>query len=152
MAQPTPFDTILVQSRDLFCDRLCDAVHGMLEHADKSLTEMAEKLEDAEARKPYLEARDLVLAQHAAMEKQFRTRYLAEFQKRTNQAKKIALSLSDISLGDLELVTDDDLEETLKFNDMAAKLRRFCEEELGALDQRVGVLVGDATLESDANP
>ena len=152
MAQPTPFDTILVQSRDLFCDRLCDAVHGMLEHADKSLTEMAEKLEDAEARKPYLEARDLVLAQHAAMEKQFRTRYLSEFQKRTNQAKKIALSLSDISLGDLELVTDDDLEETLKFNDMAAKLRRFCEEELGALDQRVGVLVGDATLESDANP
>ena len=152
MAQPTPFDTILVQSRDLFCDRLCDAVHGMLDHADKSLTEMAEKFEDSEAWKPYLEARDLVLAQRAAMEKQFRARYLAEFQKRTNQAKKIALSLSDISLGDLELVTDDDLEETLKFNDMAAKLRRFCEEELGALDQRVGVLVGDATLESDANP
>ena len=152
MAQPTPFDTILVQSRDLFCDRLCDAVHGMLDQADKSLTEMAEKFEDAEAWKPYLEARDLVAAQRPAMEKQFRARYLAEFQKRTNQAKKIALSLSDISLGDLELVTDDDLEETLKFNDMAAKLRRFCEEELGALDQRVGVLVGDATLESDANP
>ncbi len=152
MAQPTPFDTMLVQSRDLFCDRLCDAVHGMLEHADQSLTEMAEKIEDADARKPYDEARDLVLSQRAVLEKQFRARYTAEFQKRTNQAKKIALSLADVSLGDLELVTDDDLEETLKFNAMAAKVRRFCDEELGALDQRVGVLVGDATLESDANP
>lgn len=152
MAQASPFDTLLVQSRDLFCDRLCDAVHGMLDQADTALTEMAEKFDDADAWKPYLEARDLVVAQRANIDQHFRARYLAEFQKRTNQAKKLGTSLADVSLGELELVTDDALAETLKFNDMAAKLRRFCEEELGALDQRVGVLVGDAGMESDDNP
>ncbi len=35
---------------------------------------------------------------------------------------------------------------------MAAKLRRYCEEELAALDQRIGVLVGDANLQGEGNP
>ena len=35
---------------------------------------------------------------------------------------------------------------------MASKLRRICEDEINALDQRVGVLLGDAELESDASP
>ena len=77
---------------------------------------------------------------------------MGEFQKRTNSAKKIGQSLSDISLDDMQLVGEDDLNETLKFNEMAAKVRRYCEAELGALDQRVGVLLGDASLEADDNP
>jgi hypothetical protein len=35
---------------------------------------------------------------------------------------------------------------------MAAKVRRYCEEELAALDQRVGVLLGDATLQGENDP
>ena len=35
---------------------------------------------------------------------------------------------------------------------MAARLRRYCEEELVALDQRMGVLLGDADLQADASP
>ena len=35
---------------------------------------------------------------------------------------------------------------------MAARLRRYCEEELVALDQRMGVLLGDANLQADASP
>ena len=35
---------------------------------------------------------------------------------------------------------------------MAAKLRRYCDEELAALDQRIGVLMGDANLQGEANP
>ena len=151
-AQSTPFDAILVQSRDLLRDRLCEAVGGMFDSADESLTALAEKSTDEEAQKQYRDARDYVLAQREAIEKQFRTRYMGEFQKRTNQAKKIGQSFSDFSLEDLELVGEDDLNETLKFNEMAAKLRGFCEEELSALDQRVGVLLGDAALESDDDP
>src|SRR6185436_10303372 len=50
------------------------------------------------------------------------------------------------------LVADDDLEETLKFNEMAGKVRRICDVEMSALDQRVGVLLGDAELQGDDNP
>lgn len=152
MSQPSAFDAILVQSRDLFRDRLCEAVGQMFDAADESLTAVAEKVKDEELQKVYTEARDIVPANREVVERQFRTRYMGDFQKRTNKAKQIGQSLSDFSLDDLELVGDDDLDETLRFNEMAAKVRRYCEDELGALDQRVGVLLGDATLESDDNP
>ena len=147
-----PFDALVVQSRDLFVDRLCAAVEKMLAGANTALTDLADKAEDQEAKKLLLAARDVANTRRAAMEKQFRTRLLAEFQKRTNKARKLGTSLADITLDQLELVGEDDLNETLRFNDMAARLRRFCEEELSALDQRVGVLLGDAALESDDNP
>ena len=52
----------------------------------------------------------------------------------------------------LEIVGDDDLSETLKFNEMATKLNRFCVEELGTLDQRIGVLLGDASVQVENSP
>ena len=151
-AATTPFDAILVQSRDLLRDQLTAAVTAMFDNAETALAELAEKEKDEDAKKRYLDARDLAGANREVIESQFRQRWTGEFQKRTNKAKKIGVSLSDISLDDLALVAEDDLTETLKFNDMSAKLRRYCEEELGALDQRVGVLLGDASLESDDNP
>lgn len=151
MSQPSAFDTILVQSRDLFRDRLCDAVGLMFDKADESLTAAMEKLKDEEL-KIYTAGRDIIPANREVVEKQFRSRFMGDFQKRTNKAKQIGQSLSDFSLDDLELVGDDDLEETLRFNGMASKVRKYCDDELGALDQRVGVLLGDATLEAEDNP
>ncbi len=101
MPQPTPFDAILVQSRDLFRDRLSEAVTHMFDGADGSLSELAEKTKDEELQKRYLDARDLALANREAIESQFRTRYVVEFQKRTKQAKKIGETFSDFSLDGL---------------------------------------------------
>ena len=42
MPQATPFDAILVQSRDLFRDRLCEAVGQMFDGADEALTGIAD--------------------------------------------------------------------------------------------------------------
>jgi hypothetical protein len=151
-AATTPFDAILVQSRDLLREQLTSAMSAMFDGCEASLTEMSEKAAEDEVKKRLIDARDLALANREVVEAQFEKRWTSEFQKRANKAKKIGVSLSDISLDDMALVEEDDLEETLKFNDMTAKLRRYCEEELGALDQRVGVLLGDAGLESDDNP
>src|SRR6185503_763832 len=94
--------------------------------------------------------------QRAAIEKQFHSSFLAEFKSRTKKGKKTSGAFADFdaeaSSFELSLVADDDLEETLKFNEMASKLRRICEEEIAALDQRVGVLLGDADLQSEQNP
>jgi hypothetical protein len=154
MSQATPFDTILTQCRDLVCERLDAAVTGMLDKADDALLALVSETREPEAQKLYLEARDKVLAQRQAIETQFRARYMREFQQRSNRVKKIGESFSDIDLSalELELVGEDDLNETLKFNAMAAKLREYCDEELVALDQRVGVLLGDASLQPEDNP
>jgi hypothetical protein len=152
MPQNTAFDTLLVQSRDLFGDKLGEALAHMFNSADAHLSELATKTTDKDLSKRYLETRDAALANREMIEAQFKQRLMTEFDKRANKVKKIGTSLSDFSLDELSLVGEDDLNETLKFNDMAAKLRRYCEDELSALDQRVGVLLGDATIESEDNP
>jgi hypothetical protein len=154
MPQVTPFDNILAQCRDLFCERLASALAGMLDKAGDALTARENEARDADTEALYREIRDKLLAQRDKMETQFRARYLREFQLRSNRANRIGDDFTDIDLSDVELalVGEDDLNETLKFNAMTARLRQYCEEELAALDQRIGVLFGDADLQSDDNP
>ena len=126
----------------------------MFDKVDESLSTLVGESRDAAGQSLLLETRGKLLAQRKNFEDQFRTRYLAQFQKRSNRVKKIGESFSEIDLSsmELELVGDDDLNETLRFNDIAAKVREYCEEELGALDQRAGVLLGDASLQAEDNP
>ena len=149
-----PFDVLLVQCRDLVCERLGSAFAGMLDNADAALSVQINEARDAQLKKLYAQTRDKVLAQRDTIEKQFRTRFLREFQERSNRVKKIGDSFAQIDLSslELELVGEEDLEETLKFNAMAARLRQYCDEELVALDQRIGVLLGDASLQAEDNP
>ena len=154
MPQVTPFDNILAQCRELFCERLATALAGMLDKADDALIALESETRDTQAQALYREVRDKALPQRDKIEAQFRAQYLREFQQRTNRAKKIGVDFSDADLPEIELalVGEDDLNETLRFNAMTARLRQYCEEELAALDQRVGVLFGDAGLQSDDNP
>ncbi len=152
--QATPFDNILAQCRDLFCERLASALAGMLDKAQGALLERENETRDPDAQALYRETRDKVLEQRGKIETQFRARYLREFQLRSNRAKSIGDDFADADLPDVELalVDEADLDETLKFNAMTARLRQYCEEELAALDQRVGVLFGDAGLQPNDNP
>jgi hypothetical protein len=152
--QPTPFDRLLVQCRDLASERLSLALSGMLDKVDDALSALISETRDVNVQKLYSQTRDKALAQREAIEKQFRARYLREFQQRSNRVKKIGDSFADIDLSslELELVGEEDLDETIKFNALAARLRQYCDEELIALDQRVGVLIGDASLQTEDNP
>ena len=153
VAQPassSSFDSILDECLNLFADKLKEAVHGMLEKADESLVEMTSGTQNRELQKDYQEARKVIGAGKAEFEKKFFESYLREFQKKSSKAKN-EQSFADIEIS-LSLVEDTDLEEAIKYKEVAAKMRKFCDEELAALDQRVGVLLGDASLEAEANP
>ena len=151
------FDGLLAQCRDLVGAELDKAITGMLEKADAALSDLMMKTQNRDEQKLYLEAKELTRTKRAEIEKLFQASFLAEFKQRADKGKKTGgVSFADYkpessSFG-LSLVGDDDLEETLKFNEMAAKLRRICEDELAALDQRVGVLLGDADLQTEASP
>jgi hypothetical protein len=152
--QAMPFDSLLAQSRDLVCERLAQALGGMLDKVDDTLSALINETQDRDVRTLYLEAKDKALAQRKTIAELFGAQYLKEFQVRSNRVKKTGQSFSefDSSSLELDLVGEDDLNETLKVNDMATKLRQYCDEELVALDQRVGVLLGDANLEAEDNP
>jgi len=152
--QAAQFDRILKECQDLACTRLSQSVSSMLDKAEETLWGLANQTQDRETRNIYLQAKDKAIAERKVIEEQFRSNYLAEIRKRAQRDKKAedAFSKYDLSSLELGLVNDDDLNETLQTNEMAGKLRRYCEEELIALDQRVGVLVGDATLQGEGNP
>ena len=150
----SPFDALLAQCRELAARELTQGIDTMLDGADAALAELATKTQDRELQKRYLAARDLARDKRADFARQYHEGYLAGFRERADKARKIGGNFADLDVSKLELslVADDDLEETLRFNEMAAKLRRICEDEVNALDQRVGVLLGDAELPAEDNP
>ncbi len=154
--ETTPFDGILEQSRDLICDRLDEAIAGMLDRAGEALSALIKETQNRDDRCLYEETKEVAIKQRDTIEEQFQEAYLDDFQRRSDRARRIGQAFdeanSDYSMDALELVGEDDLEETLKCNDMAAKLRAYCDEELVALNQRVGVLLGDADLQANDNP
>ena len=82
MPQNTAFDTILVQSRDLFGDKLGGALAHMFDSTDEHLTELATKTTDKDLAKRYHDARDAALANREVIEAQFKQRLMSEFDKR----------------------------------------------------------------------
>lgn len=152
--QPSPFDGILEKSRDLICQRLDEALAIMLDSAHEVITQLIKDTQIREEWRLYEEAREVATQQRETIEKHFKAAYRADFQRRSDRARKIGKPFDHTaySLDDLELIGEDDYDETLRFNAMAHKLRNYCEEELSALDQRVGVLLGNAALDSQDNP
>ncbi len=152
--QAAQFEQLLQECQDLATERVAASVAGMLDKADEALWKLAELSTERSLRDRYLQAKDKLRTQRHVLEEQFRDHYQAEFERRKRRSGKAHDQFSgyDFTSTELDLVADDDLEETLKVNDMAAKVRRYCEEELAALDQRVGVLLGDATLQGENDP
>ena len=146
-----PREPLLQECRDLFRDRLLDTVRAAFDGMAESLMELADKTTGFEERNRYLDARDIAVRQREVIESQFRRRLAAEFQERVDQTR-IAVEAPDVSLDELRLVAEDDLNETLRFNDLAVKMRRHCDEEMSALDQRAAVLLGRPSLDADGNP
>jgi exonuclease VII small subunit len=150
-AQASSFEGLLGESRDLVGERLRAAVARMLEKADEALAALTMQTQSKDAQQAYQQTRKVLVSGRQTLEAQFHQLYLAEFLKRTSQFADDAQSFAEFDTS-LELVGEDDLEETLRFKELATKLRRYCDEELGALDQRVGVLLGDANLAAERNP
>ena len=152
--QEAPFQRLLKECQALALERLLGSVSAMLDKVEDSLWPLANQTHDRELRDRYIAAKDKALEHRKHIEEQYRANYLTEFDVRARRDRKQDGELSQFALASLELdlVNNEDLDETLKINEMGAKLRRYSEEELNALDQRIGVLIGDANLQGEANP
>jgi hypothetical protein len=146
-----PFERLLHESRDLFANGLAEALAGMHDKGEELLTTLELRAPQREARALYAHTRGL-LRERVRFAQAFQVRWLEEFSRKVDHLHAPAEAPRDIDSQSLTLVTEDDLKETLGFRTLAGKLRRDCQEELAALDQRVGVLLGDANLAADANP
>jgi hypothetical protein len=145
------FEKLLTESRDLVSGQLGAALSGMLNKADQALVALIGDARHREAQKAYQDTRKLLGSEGTKLQTEFQKFYTKEFRARSKVDDGASRSSSE-TYTSLSLVGDEDLEETLKFRELSTKLRLFCDEELAALDQRIGVLLGDANLRADANP
>ena len=125
--QASSFDSLLGESRDLVCERLRVAVAGMLEKSDEALAGWINGTQNRDLQAMYQDARKAIGPNRKAIETEFHKHYLSEFRKHTTKVKDAGASFSELEVS-LSLVGEEDLEETLKFKEMAAKLRRYCDE------------------------
>ena len=123
----------------------------MLAKTDESLTAMLGNNPSKETLELHRDVKKTLAAEGEKLQTEFHKAYLKDFNRKTSRAKDSGQSFSDLETS-LSLVGEEDLEQTLKFKELAAKVRRFCDEELAALDQRAGVLLGDANLQAEDNP
>ncbi len=146
-------DALLKQCRNMAQERLGSSLTSMLDKVEETLWGMAEATTDRETRDLYIQAKDKAKGQRAAIEEQFKKRFESEFEQRATKNKESTRDTKgDFDLSTLSLVDDESLSESLKVKDLASKMRGMCDEELRALDQRIGVLLKDPDLKHENNP
>jgi len=147
------FEQLLRECQQLASQRLSTSIAQMLDKIEQMVWTPTASANDREQRDQFALAKQSVLGQRMVLQEQFYAHFLGEFETATigmHAASNFAQN--DLSSLELSLVDESDFEETLRINEMSVKLRRYCDEEVVALDQRVGVLLGDATLQGKANP
>ena len=140
---------VLTGCRDLALERITNALSGMLDKVEDELFALAEKTIDRDAQNVYLDARAKTRGKRKVLETSFR-QYFVEMFNRKVRGETASLALG--SGGELSLVGEDELEESLAVEEMTRKMRSACEAELNALGQRMGFLLERPGLEDDANP
>jgi Protein of unknown function (DUF1631) len=141
---------MLAGCRELALTQMARALSGMLDRVEDDLFELAEKAIDRESQNMYLDARSQARDKRAAMEAAFGKHFVELFNRKVRGDDTPVAAVA--RLGELALVKEEDLEETLAMREMSSKLKASCEGELMALSQRMGFLLERPGLEDDANP
>jgi hypothetical protein len=139
---------VLTGCRDLALERITVALSGMLDKVEDELFELAEKTTDRASQNVFLDARAKARGKRKVIETSFRQYFVEMFNRKVRGEPA---SIAVMGGGELALVGEDELEESLALENMARKMRSACEAELSALGQRMGFLL-ERPLEDDANP
>ncbi|MEO8037857.1 MAG: DUF1631 family protein [Betaproteobacteria bacterium] len=155
--QPVDLTTpagLLRECRTRSVKALSESVSRALDTFVDELFELAEQSLDRENRDFYLTAKEQWPTVRPRLEERFRERLEEAFDRRATGDAEEAPDFSDVqtSWSELSLVADGDLDESVRFTDVAGRIRNGADEELAALDQRMAVLLDRPTMESHENP
>lgn len=152
---PTEADRrLLERCAQMALGSLSGALHAMLEKATDDLFRLADKAIEHAMTQLYLEAMTLARDRAQDIERAFRMHLeqalrAAILFPRSPAQKKQRL---EPALDQLALVDPDDLEESIASQQMTAKMRSDCTEELAGLEKRMGALFHDPELARWRNP
>ena len=143
---------VLTGCRDLALDRITKALSGMLDRVEDELFELAEKSSDRAAQNVYLDARAKARTKRPIIETTFRQHFVDFFNRKVRGDSGAGAAAASADPGELSLVGEDELEESIALQEMSKRMKSACEGELYALGQRMGFLLERPDLADDANP
>ena len=135
-------------------DSLRRLLQAMFDRLDDALYETADKAESHNVQFRYLDAMRDMRKQRASIEAVFIGHALDRYDEfwRTGGLERRLAPGDAGEAGELSLVGEDELEETLAINALVSKGENRFERPLGALKQRFGKVIGRADLADDENP
>ena len=142
---------ILGECRDLALHRMLMSMTSMLNRLSDLLFDQAEKSVRREETNTFLSARAIVDKQRSKIVEDFE-RLLRKYVDESIRGEGKKQDFSNLDTKLLKLVERQELEESVAIGNLARSLEMLCRDELMALNQRVGYLLGDQELESAKNP
>jgi hypothetical protein len=141
---------VLAGCRDLARDRMAHALSGMLDRLEDDLFDLAEKAPDRDAQNVYLDARTKARDKRRDIEAVFARHFVECFDRKARRGPPAAATQAAFS--ELALIAEEDLEEAIAVQEMSRKIEAACEGELGALSERMALLLENPALDDEANP
>ncbi len=147
---------LVAECRAVTMRYLPELLTRMLDSADDTLFELADKAESNTAQNAYFDAMRELRLRRRQLERDFSARLEEGFERFPEGAAR-ALEADepaafDADADSLSLVEEEDLEESLAVTTMVSKVRTRCARELHAIEHRFALLAQGHNIDGDALP
>ncbi|MDE3738371.1 DUF1631 domain-containing protein [Metapseudomonas resinovorans] len=143
----------LVQScRKLVMNRLAEHLTGVFGQVDDTLFECAEKAENNQVQTLFFDSMRDIRKQRPQIERAYHQRIAKNFEDFLGGKLKPELKAGELDADHLQLMENEEYEESLLVTNMVSRVKSRCSQSLFALDQRLAVLNGGRKLGDDDNP
>lgn len=143
----------LVQScRKLVMNRLAEHLTGVFAQVDDTLFECAEKAENNQVQTLFFDSMRDVRKQRPQIERAYHQRIAQQFADFLDGTLKPEQTAAEMDADRLELVQNEEYEESLLVTNMVSRVKARCAQSLFALDQRLALLNNGKKIGEDSNP
>ncbi len=149
---PRELAKILADCRDLTVHRLLLSFTALLDRVCDMLMDRAGKSDVRAEQQQFLEARQVLIADRAAVMSEFEKRLRTHIEERVSGRADEKADFSKVDASKLALIDLNTVDESVLVGNIVRVVENMCHDELVTLNRGVGHLLGKPHLESSANP
>jgi uncharacterized protein DUF1631 len=149
---PRELAKILADCRDLTVHRLLLSFTALLDRVCDMLMDRAGKSDVRAEQQLFLEARQILVTDRAALMAEFEKRLRTQIEERVSGRADEKADFSKLDATKLALIDLTTVDESVLVGNIVRVVENVCHEELTTLNRGVGHLLGKPHLETSANP
>ena len=149
---PRELAKILGDCRDITVHRLLLSFTALLDRVCDMLMDRAGKSDARAEQQMFLEARQVLLRDRAAVMAEFEKRLRTQIEERVSGRSDEKADFSKVDATKLALIDLNTMDESVLVGNIVRVIENVCHEELLTLNRGIGHLLGKPHLEASANP